>query len=247
MKDSLLVGLLHNTAANVNQGLERVALFEIGKVFAAEGRRVTESPRLAISACGLRQRKDWRLEAAAFDFAAFKSLLAALGRRLRLELSFRRAAHPAFSAGCCFAVLANGRACGTAGEAAPALRRACRLELPVFAAEIELETLVAEAGESRFRPWNRFPAVRRDVTFLVPEAVPYERLAEAVERLRPAALEGYELTDVFRGAALPPGQVSLSLSCTYRVADRTLTGDEANAVHQELTARLAAELGLIQR
>ncbi len=52
MKNSLLAGLLKNTAANANQSLERVALFEIGKVFAPEPGRVRESRRLAVSAYG---------------------------------------------------------------------------------------------------------------------------------------------------------------------------------------------------
>jgi phenylalanyl-tRNA synthetase beta subunit len=34
---------------------------------------------------------------------------------------------------------------------------------------------------------------------------------------------------------------------TYRAQERTLTGEEVNAVHLEFVGRLAAELGLIQR
>jgi phenylalanyl-tRNA synthetase beta chain len=247
LKNSLLVGLLKNTAANANQGLERVALFEIGKAFAQYGGQVGESRRLAVSAYGLQQRKDWRLAAREFDFPWFKSQLAAVGRRLRLELDFRRQAHPLFSPHCSFAVEVAGRGCGWAGEVAAEPRRLSRLDRPVFAAELDLSALVAAAPESGFRPWNRFPAARRDFTFLMPTSVSYEELRAAVERLRPAALESYELTDVFRGDAVPAGQVSFSMGFTYRAGERTLTGEEVNAAHREFTGRLAAQLGLIQR
>ena len=247
MKNSLLVGLLRNTAANANQGVERVALFEIGKAFGLEGRQVRESRRLAISACGLQQRKDWRQTGLDFDFAWFKSQLASLGRRLRLELAFRRDAQPLFSPSCSFAVEVNGRGLGRAGEIAPEPRRHFKLEKPVFAAELDLAALIAAVPESRFRLWNRYPATRRDFTFLMPMAVSYEELSAAVERLRPAVLESYELTDVFQGNAIPAGKVSFSLGCTYRARERTLTGEEVNAVHLEFVGRLAAQLGLIQR
>jgi phenylalanyl-tRNA synthetase beta chain len=247
MKNSLLAGLLKNTAANANQGIEGVALFEIGRVYGQAGRKILESRNLAVSAWGLQQKKDWRLPEQPYDFPWFKSQLVLLGKRLRLGLEFKHAEHPAFSVGCGFAVLANGRACGMAGEIAPGFRLNCRLERPVYAAEIDLDALVAETGEPRFRPWKRYPAVRRDFTFLMPATVSYEHLAAAVERLRPGALESFDLTDVFRGASLPEGKVSLSLAFTYRVPDRTLTGDEVNAVHQEFVAGLAGKLGLIQR
>jgi phenylalanyl-tRNA synthetase beta chain len=247
MKNSLLAGLLKNTAANANQSLEQVALFEVGNAFGQEGGRVSESQRLALSACGLRQRKDWRLAGEVYDFACFKSLLTALGRRLRVELGFRTTAHPAFSGDSCFAVLAKGRECGVAGEVAPDFIRYYKLERPVFAAEIDLDALIAEAGESRFRPWRRYPSVRRDFTFLIPTAVRYEQLAETIERLRPKALESYELNDVFRGASVPKDKVSFSMAFTYRAAERTLTNEEVNEIHREFAAKLAGKLHLFQR
>ena len=247
MKNSLLAGLLKNTAANADQSLERVTLFEAGKVFGQRQGTVLESPRLAISAWGLQQRKDWRLAEQPWNFAAFKTLLVLLSRRLRLGLAFRKGAHPAFAAECCFAVEANGRPCGWAGEVAAAVRQYYKLERPIYAAEIELPVLVAEAGESRFRPWRRFPAVRRDFTFLMAKTVSYEELSACLERLRPEVLESFELTDVFRGSSIPADKVSFSMGFTYRAQDRTLTGEEVNAIHQGFVGKLVEQLGLIQR
>jgi len=247
MKNSLLAGLLKNTAANANQGTERVALFEIGKVFRHEGTEVLESRRLAASVFGRQQKKDWRLEELEFDFAWLQAQLAALGRRLRLDLAFRGGAHPAFAAGCCFRVEAGGRACGWCGEIAPAFRAACKLDRPLFACELDLEALLAGRGESRFRAWNRFPAACRDFTFLMARSRRYEELRAAIDRLRPAVLESFELTDVFQGTAIPQDKVSLSMGFTYRAPERTLTGDEVNGIHAEFTGRLAAQLDLIQR
>jgi len=247
LKNSLLAGLLRNTAANANQSMERVTLFEIGKVFELRAGRVVETRRLAVSAYGRLQKKDWRLPEQPFDLPAFTSQLLLLARMLRLELILRKATHPAFADRCCFAVAIAGRECGWAGEIAPEFRRFYKLDKPVYAAELDLAAVIAAVPENRFRQWNRFPAVRRDFTFLMAKAVSYEELSAAVERLRPAVLESYELTDVFQGDAVPADKVSFSMGFTYRAQERTLTGDEVNAVHLEFVGRLAAELGLIQR
>jgi phenylalanyl-tRNA synthetase beta chain len=247
MKNSLLAGLLKNTAFNANQSLERVALFEIGRVFGRAEGKVVESGRLAVSAWGLQQKKDWRLAEQPFDFPWFKSLLVLLGKRLRLDLEFKQSAHPAFHASCCFALEVSHRRCGWAGEVAPGFSRLYGLERPVYAAEIDLPALVAMAGESRFRPWKRFPPVRRDFTFLMAKSIRYEELSAGIERLRPDVLECFELTDVFQGAAIPEDKVSFSLGFTYRSPDRTLTGEEVNATHLDFIGKLVVQLGLIQR
>jgi phenylalanyl-tRNA synthetase beta chain len=247
LKNSLLGGLLRNTAANADQGCERVALFEIGNAFADEAGRVVERRRLALSVYGREQRPDWRLSGREFDLAWLKTELAALARLLRLEFAFRGAAHPLFRPGASFRVDCGGRPCGWCGEAAAAAAGFYKLERPLFAAELDLEALLAAGGEARFQAWNRFPAARRDFTFLMARARTFQELGDAIERLRPAALEGYELTDVYQGSGVPAERVSFSLSFTYRAAERTLTGEEVNEAHREFTGRLAAQLDLIQR
>ena len=95
--------------------------------------------------------------------------------------------------------------------------------------------------------WKRFPAVRRDFTFLMAKAVSYEDLRACLERLRPENLESFELTDVFQGPSIPADKVSFSMAFTYRASDRTLTGDEVNGIHQEMVKKMVEQLQLIQR
>ena len=247
MKNSLLAGLLKATALNANQDMDRVALFEIGNAFGLDQGKIREEKKLAISAHGLQQKKDWRCREEAFDFSFFKSLLALLGRRLRLEFAFTKHAHPAYADSCCFAIETDGRRCGLSGEVKAEFRRFYKLDNPVFAAEIDLSRLFREVKESRFTMWKRFPAVRRDFTFLMVKAVSYEDLRTRLERLRPENLESFELTDVFQGPSIPADKVSFSMAFTYRAADRTLTGDEVNGIHQEFVRNMVEQLQLIQR
>jgi phenylalanyl-tRNA synthetase beta chain len=68
----------------------------------------------------------------------------------------------------------------------------------------------------------------------------------AVRESAPALLESVAVFDVFEGGPIAPGKKSMALACRYRGKDRTLTDEEVNRAHEELTERvrmgLAAEL-----
>ena len=72
-----------------------------------------------------------------------------------------------------------------------------------------------------FKPLPQFPAVRRDVAMLVPEATTHDAVLAAVKQAKPANLERVELFDVFRGKNVPERQKSLAYAFTYRHAERT--------------------------
>jgi phenylalanyl-tRNA synthetase beta chain len=247
LKNSLLAGMLKNTALNANQFMERVALFEIGNVFVRTGVAITEKKQLAVTAFGLLRRKDWKNEQQPFDFPLFKSLLSALCQRLRLDCVFKMATHQAFKVDCCFAIELNGRSAGRLGELSPEVCGFYKLAKPVFAAEIDLPAMLSGMRESRFQMWNRFPWSRRDFTFLMAKNVSYKELSAHIERLQPQVLENYELIDVYQGSSIPADKISFSMAFTYRASDRTLTGDEVNGIHQEFVKKMVEQLHLIQR
>lgn len=247
LKNSLLAGMLKNTALNTNQSMERVALFEIGNVFFRDGATITEKKQLAISAYGLLRRKDWTHEQQSFDFSLFKSLLGALCQRLRLACVFKVTTHQAFKTDCCFTIELHGRSAGQFGELCLEVCGFYKLDQPVFAAEIDLPAMFAGMQTKRFQMWNRFPWSRRDFTFLMAKNISYKELSAHIERLQPQVLENFELIDVYQGSSIPADMVSFSMAFTYRASDRTLTGDEVNGIHQEFVKKMVEQLHLIQR
>jgi len=48
---------------------------------------------------------------------------------------------------------------------------------------------------------------------------------------------------VYEGESIAPGKKSMALACRYRGKDRTLTDEEVNRAHAELTERVRSELG----
>jgi phenylalanyl-tRNA synthetase beta chain len=105
---------------------------------------------------------------------------------------------------------------------------------------------VQKARTATYRPFGRFPAVLRDISFVAPEQLAYQELEDAIERCRPELLAAYELFDVYQGGAIPPGFKVYNVRCTYQSTERTLTDEEVNGVHfgfiEQLTQKLPIKL-----
>jgi phenylalanyl-tRNA synthetase beta chain len=137
---------------------------------------------------------------------------------------------------------------GEMGRLLPLLGKRYDLRDAVLLAELDLDALLARRNTLKgFRPLPAFPAIRRDVALLVPEATTHEAVLQVVRQAKAANLEGADLFDVFRGANVPAGQKSMAYGLTYRSAERTLTDNEVNAAHEKLVAQLKDRLQAVVR
>jgi phenylalanyl-tRNA synthetase beta chain len=118
----------------------------------------------------------------------------------------------------------------------------------VFLAELNLDMLLARRNTGKsLKLLPAFPAVRRDVAMLVPEATSHERVLGVVKQSKPPNLESVELFDVFRGKNVPEGQKSMAYAFTYRSPERTLTDQEVNAAHEKIVSQLKETLPAVIR
>ena len=117
----------------------------------------------------------------------------------------------------------------------PALAKKYDLRDAVLLAELNLDLLLARRNPAKsFKPLPQFPAIRRDVAMIVPEATTHDAVLQMVKQTKPANLEAVELFDVFRGKNVPEGQKSLAYAFTYRPPEKTLTDAEVNAAHAKI-------------
>jgi phenylalanyl-tRNA synthetase beta chain len=133
---------------------------------------------------------------------------------------------------------------GEMGQLAPAQQKRLDLRDGVFLAELNLDLILARRVPAKsFKALPSQPSIRRDVAMLVPEAVLFDTVQNAVRQAKPPNLEKMELFDVFRGQNVPAGQKSVACAFTYRHAERTLTDAEVNAAHAQLVVQLKQTLG----
>ncbi|GDY22423.1 phenylalanine--tRNA ligase beta subunit [Verrucomicrobiota bacterium] len=252
LRPSLLPGLLHTLRHNVSRKNYDLALFEIGKVFTRVNGQIREERRVAIALTGLRAPGFWSGEErdAKFDAYDLKGLVEALVEHFGLRgIAFaRRPESTALLLESATVSLGGKLPLGELGQLLPPLVKRYDLRDAVFLAELRLDELQARRNDAKaFKALPQFPASRRDVAMIVPEATTHEAVLMAVKQSKPLNLESVELFDVFRGKNVPAGQKSLAYAFTYRAADKTLTEAEVNTGHGKVVEALKEKLAAVVR
>lgn len=246
LRPALVPGLLAAAGRNARAGVKGIRLFEVGRVFSAEG--AEERTHLGVVLAGEAWTPSWRCASVPdADLYDLKGVLSAiLGGQVEFETQ------PATGLlGLSVKVRLNGELVGTAGQVKPSEARALDVAGTLTAAEISLDTLLSGKNEQAvYKDLPRFPAVTRDMALVAPAGLAHGRVVEVLEAAKEELLQSVALFDVFTdatGERVPLGSKSLGYSLTYRAADRTLTADEVNAAHGRLKQRVTAELGVQAR
>ncbi|MDB6121476.1 MAG: pheT [Pedosphaera sp.] len=242
LRPSLLPGLLDTLHHNLNRKNGDLALFEIGRVFTQTNGQIREERRVAIALTGLRHPLFWSGEdrEAKFDIYDLKGILEEFLEQFGLRgLSYVRRPESTSLLLESATVSLGKNQIGELGQLLPTLAKKYDLRDAVLLAELNLDLLLARRNTSKtFKSIPAFPAIRRDIAMLVPEATTHEAIISTVKQAKPQNLEGAELFDVFRGKNVPPDQKSMAYAFTYRNAERTLTDAEVNAAQEKLVEQL---------
>ena len=248
LRQSLLSSVLEIVERNARLR-ERMALFEIGPVFAVaeEGELPEETPVLAIVLTGPRNLPAWQgADQAPMDFYDLKGVLEGLFEGLHLAgVRYEPTQHPSFHPGKCARIAQGERYLGIVGELHPQVREHYELPVsPLLAAELDLESVQA-AIPLRYEVEGvpTYPPVLEDLALVVDEVVPAEQVEAAMRQAAGKTLAGVRLFDVYRGGQAGAGKKSLAYSLTYQAPDRTLTDQEVLQIRQRIIRRLEQELG----
>ncbi len=252
LRQNLLPSLLDTTHRNL-RFVERVAIFEIGRVYIpVEGGVLPEEPRrLGVVIAGPREERSWleHQDRSWMDLFDLKGIVEALLSRLGLDGEFEPVEHDAFHPGRCASVLVGGDGIGVMGEIHPLVREAFGLpEQPVCALTCDLDGLLAPWGAAReMAPLSTHPPVYEDLAVVVDREVPAGRVRDCITQAGGPLLRSVALFDVYRGAQVGAGKKSLAYRLTYQAEDRTLTDEEVAEVRATIIQELGQELGATLR
>lgn len=241
LRRSVVPSLL--AARQTNEALSNpvIELFEIARVYLPSTDPASlpaEETMIALSSGG--------------DYSAVKGVIESLVGLLRpdAELVVRPAAmqpllDPVRSGELRLALADSEPLLGFLGEVSPAGRKQFDLRTPTTVAELKLSALLDIAElipqSGRLSP---FPAISRDLNLVVDEGVLWADVAKTVRGAAAPFAESLQLQDVYRSPErLGAGKKSFLLTLTLRSAEGTLTGDEADALREQIVAACAAQHG----
>jgi phenylalanyl-tRNA synthetase beta chain len=177
------------------------------------------------------------------DVFAAKGVLEAVLGALRVDWSVQPASRPFLHPGRGADILVSGQVAGWLGELHPTV--AAHWDLDGAAGfELDMPMVLRAADEVPiYRDLTSFPSVRQDIAVAVAEDVPAARVLEVVRAAAGDLLEHAEVFDVYRGAQVGEGRMSLALRLEFRAPDRTLTDEDVAERREAIVAALRDELG----
>jgi phenylalanyl-tRNA synthetase beta chain len=237
LRPSILPGLLESVRRNENVGTTDAKLFEMGSTFIlAPGGVVDERRRVGLVGSS--------------DPREVRGVVELMLNRLDPDRDVRVIpdTRPGYSRAAAGRVEWGGQIVGYLGKVDRAV--ADKLGLREVPAAAELELLPLVEGMSRIaqqKTLPTFPAVRRDLSLVVPESTRYERLESLIRAQKPELMEDLEYVTTYRGKPLEKGQKSVTVTLVFRSPTGTLTGEQVDATVQRVVDAAKAEVGATLR
>ena len=249
MRPSLLATLLSSTAYNLNRKIADFGLFEIGSAFWRDNAgSVVEKRRIGAVITGAAIHQSWRDKARPFTSADVKGLLEIFAERMRLPAPIFESLQNSSYLLDGWEIFLDGESLGSAGLVNERCRALYGVDAEVYSFELELDTCLKQIDWSRHaKPIPRYPAVERDISFIVDEGYPAEKINELIKRAGGDFLEKQALFDLYSGKQVPPGKKSMTYSLHFRAPDRTLREAEIDGWQKNILQALEQNAGAMLR
>jgi phenylalanyl-tRNA synthetase beta chain len=231
MRNSLWPGLLQTAVDNQRFGHHDLALYETGLCFTAseDGQNRVQTKHLAALWAGEMTSKQWCADKRIVDFFDLKALADNLAAAMHIDFSYQAAEikplHPGVSA----AIIVKDEQVGAIGQLHPKLQKALGLKAPVFLLNLDLTSLEQESS-IKYSEIPAFPGVKRDLNFVLPEAVSFADFEAELIELGGELLTSCQLFDNYQAADLPKDHKSWAFRLTFMDPKRTLVDDEINVM-----------------
>ncbi|ADJ28723.1 phenylalanine--tRNA ligase subunit beta [Nitrosococcus watsonii] len=248
MRTTLWPGLIQALQYNSYRQQERIRFFEHGLTFNGQLTDLKQERTVAGLISGASYPEQWGLASRPADFFDLKgdveAILALGGQRNCFE--FVAASHPALHPGQSAQILREGQVVGWLGALHPLLESKLDLSSRAYLFSLRLEA-VERGSLPVFQSLSKFPAIRRDIAFLVDTNIPVQAVFDCLKGCESDILKELQLFDVYTGKGIDPDKKSLALKFILQHPSYTLTDDKVNIFIERVVALLVAELGAIMR
>jgi len=243
MRTSLLPALLRIASSNLRKNRKSVGIFELAPVYYKDGGELRQRYQLGIVLAGTAGAPHWAQPERALDIYDLKGYVEALaGEFSSAPLGFAEAQAASLAKGAAASISLDNKVAGSLGEVARDAAKAYDIDGRIFAAEINLDVLLAaQPGPAQYAEIPAHPPALRDLAVIVDEVTPAGVLADAAQKSGGGNLQRVDIFDVYRGKGVPDGKKSVALSLVFQSRERTLTDDETEKAVGEILKTLERE------
>lgn len=247
MRTTMAPSVLNAAAYNLARQHNKVAIFEVGRVYLPKElplkEQATEKSMLCSVISGKCNDLNWCTCRDNVDFYDMKGVVEGLMAKLMLnDYKLVHYAVPYLHPGKSCAVEVDGKIIGWFGELHPLAQEAFGLPQEAYILEMEVEPMVAAAiAVPKYKHLAKYPSMSRDIAVVVPLEVTNAELEAVIREHAGELLIGVKVFDIYTGKQVAEGCKSMAFNLTYQAADRTLTDAEVDASMKTVIAKVAEE------
>ena len=95
-------------------------------------------------------------------------------------------------------------------------------------------------------PISKYPSVSRDLAFVVDQTLPVANIIKSIRKCgklgKENIIQEVEVFDVYEGEHVEAGKKSIALTITFQSADKTLTDQDINTIHEKVLDALRKDV-----
>ncbi|MFB6182410.1 MAG: phenylalanine--tRNA ligase subunit beta, partial [Candidatus Magasanikbacteria bacterium] len=242
LRENLFTNVLENIEENLDR-FDEVALFELGKTFDLEkdGPSLTLDPKESLSKQEEKLTICYSSKEDEKPFFSVKSAFEDLLEGLNISCKYKKENpdwnifHPGR-----FARVISDEEFGFISEIHPKTADEFDIEERVGFLEVSVEKLKEVNKEDIYDPVPEYPAVERDLAFIVGEEIEHQSIVNTIKNTNDL-IESVELFDIYKGENIEEGKKNLAYHIYYRSPERTLNSKEVDEIHSQVESNLSDE------
>ncbi len=139
----------------------------------------------------------------------------------------------------------NGKKIGEIALLSKKSALACGIKvLSAVLVELDMDELVPfKSRTNRFEKLPEFPTNEYDISFLVDSMISWNEIYEAIMGKKNELLRDARFVDEYKGKQIPEGKKSITVRLVIGSGEKTLTGDEIEAVAKSTIKKLTKTIG----
>ena len=237
MRTTTIASMMEVLARNYNYRTTSAKMFETAKIFIpTEAGKLPEEP--VIITLGMYGENA--------DFFTIKGVCEVLFEQLHIDgVSYIAVTdNPTYHPGRCAEIKVGNKILGTIGEIHPSVSRKFGIDTECYVGELNLENILATMNDDvKYHHLPKYPAVTRDFSILLDKITSVAEIEAVIRKAAGKLLDKLELSDVYEGHQIPEGKKSVMYKAAFRADDRSLTGEEADNLHDKIVKKLENVLG----
>lgn len=257
MRPDMLPSILKVISYNIRQGNTNLQLFETGKCFLAQNNiqnsfieGIDEREQIIVAITGKVAPRQWGYSDRDYDFFDIKGSAEELLEYIRIpKLKFKQPKKESnlFDINS-IDIYSDKIKIGTLGQIKNSVLKKYDIDAPVFAMSCDMTTMSElDITLPQFKPFSVFPAVKRDLAFVVDEKWTATELQRTIKGKASDLLKSVSIFDLYKGKGIDNGEKSIGFELTLLSDERTLTDVEIESEISNIVQAMETEFSAVLR